>query len=99
MIPQNIIDMIHADIDHTIENISKDVGVYSNPHVISKFDYEHKIDFIYGFEVGKINRLFSTLMLELGTPVSTVDMIEFSDIIFKRSTEIRQAILKLIPPS
>ncbi len=99
MIPQNIIDTIHADIDHIIEKISNDVETYSNPHVMSKFDYEHKVDFIYGFEVGLIYRLFPKLMLESGIQASTADMIEFSDIVFKRATEIRHAILKLIPPS
>ena len=98
MIPQTVLDTIHDDIDNLIAKMPTEATIFISEHVKSKLDYEHTIDFLYGFEIGKIYRLFSYLMAQTGTGASQAEMLEFAEIVFKRSSEIRQAILKVISP-
>jgi len=97
MIPQDVVDSLHNDIDRMIKNMPHEVTMFTSKNVKSKYDYEHTIDFMYGFQIGKLHRLFSYMMAEKKKGVSEAEMIEFAELMFKRASTIRQAILKVIP--
>ena len=98
MIPQDVIDSIHWDIDRMIENMPHEVTMFTSSFVKSKYDYEHTVDFMYGFEIGRLHRLFSYMMAEKGNGATPAELVEFAELVFKRASTIRHAILKVIPP-
>ena len=96
MLPHDVLDAIHDDIDRMILSISREIDMFSSQFVKDKFDFDNKVDFIYGMQIGKSYRLFSFLMGQKGIKSSLSQMIEFADILYKRAIEIRQAILKVL---
>jgi len=100
MIPQEIIDAINSDIDHMIENMESEVSLFEYDSGKSRIEFENKIDFLCGVQIGKVWRLFSTLMPVANktrdTLVTETALAEFSEILFGRASEIREAILKTL---
>ncbi len=100
MIPQEIIDAIHSDIDHMIENMESEISLFEHDTGKSRIEFENKIDFLCGIQIGKVWRLFSTLMpvanKARGTLVTETALAEFSEILFGRASEIREAIQKTL---
>jgi hypothetical protein len=76
-----------------IGSISKEINHMINPDVKSLLDYEHEIDFLYGMQIGKVWRLFSTLMIyQQKRQATQAELIEFTELLFKRAPEIKDAI-------
>jgi len=100
MTPQEIIDAINSDIDHMIENMKTEVSLFERDTGKSKIEFENKVDFLVGVQIGKVWRLFSTLMpvanKPRGTLVTETALAEFSEILYGRASEIRDAIQKAL---
>ena len=100
MITQEIIDAINSDIDHMIKNMESEVSLFEYDSGKSKIEFENKLDFLCGIQIGKVWRLFSTLMpvanKPRGTVVTETALAEFSEILYGRAPEIREAIQKTL---
>jgi len=93
MIPQKVIDGIHDDIDDIIEGIPSEIRHMISPYVKYKLDYEHDVDFLYGMAIGKVWRKFSMLMVfEQKRQATQAELVEFSELLYKRALEIKEAI-------
>ena len=93
MLPQELVDIIHDDID---------VGIKTIPSVIEKFtkgpirlllEIENEHDYILGHMIGLWTRTFSSYYtFVLHQTPTAADMMEQTEILFKRLPEIKKAI-------
>ena len=93
MLPQEIVDIIYDDIDVAIQHIPSLIGKFTRDPLKSLLEIENEYDYILGHMIGLFTRTFSAYYtMVLKKVPSDADMMEHTEILFKRLPEIKKAI-------
>ena len=93
MLPQEVVDIIHDDIDVGIQRIPFLIEKFTRDPIRSVLEIENEYDYILGHMIGLLTRTFSayyTFVLQKAP--SNADIMEQTEILFKRLPEIMKAI-------
>ncbi len=93
MLPQELVDIIHDDIDVGSQTIPSVIERFTKGPIRSLLEIENEYDYILGHMIGLWTRTFSayyTFVLHQ-TPTAA-DMMEQTEILFKRLPEIKKVI-------
>ena len=93
MLPQEIVDIIYDDIDAGIQHIPSLIRRFTREPIRSLLEVENEYDYILGHVIGIFTRTFSAYYtMVLKKAPSDADMMEHTEILFKRLPEIKKAI-------
>ena len=93
MLPQEIVDIIHDDIDVGIQHIPSLIDKFTKDPLRSLLEIENEYDYILGHMMGLLMRTFTAYYtFVLQNVPSNADMMEQTEILFKRLPDIRKAI-------
>jgi len=93
MLPQEIVDIIHDDIDVGIQRIPFLIEKFTRDPLKSLLEIESGYDYILGHMIGISTRTFSAYYtFVLHKVPSEADMIEETEILFNRLPEIKKVI-------
>jgi len=81
-------------IDYVITRIPFDMKVYRTKYITSGLQLKEEADFVLGITWGRIMTSFGDYFLQFGRVATQEEIQEISEILLKRTKELRDDILK-----